>query len=78
VLKCCSRSLPPVLNSARQTGSVLGIALFGSLRGGNGAFITGAHVALVIAAALLLATAAMTAFSRPVSARTRQPERARS
>src|SRR5258707_7864188 len=46
-----------VLNATRQTGSVLGVALFGSLVGGANAFITGAHVSLVISAAVLLAAA---------------------
>jgi hypothetical protein len=35
-----------VLNATRQTGSVLGVALFGSLAGG-GSFIAGAHASLV-------------------------------
>jgi DHA2 family methylenomycin A resistance protein-like MFS transporter len=47
-----------VLNSTRQTGSVLGVALFGSLIGQANAFMTGTHAALVISAALLLAAAA--------------------
>src|SRR6202012_4587999 len=42
-----------VLNATRQTGSVLGVAVFGALIGGS-AFITGAHAALVISAALLV------------------------
>jgi MFS transporter, DHA2 family, methylenomycin A resistance protein len=46
-----------VLNATRQTGSVLGVALFGSLVGGNNAFMTGAHASLVISAAVLLAGA---------------------
>src|SRR6266704_1321519 len=46
-----------VLNATRQTGSVLGVALFGSLGGGDNAFIAGAHASLVIAAAVLLAGA---------------------
>lgn len=46
------------LNSARQTGSALGVALFGSLVAGN--FVLGAHRALAVCAALLLATAAVT------------------
>lgn len=46
-----------VLNATRQTGSVLGVALFGSLVGGGNAFITGAHASLVISAAVLLAGA---------------------
>jgi MFS transporter, DHA2 family, methylenomycin A resistance protein len=47
-----------VLNSTRQTGSVLGVALFGSLVGGSDAFMSGAHAALVISACLLLAAGA--------------------
>jgi DHA2 family methylenomycin A resistance protein-like MFS transporter len=50
-----------VLNSARQTGSVLGVALFGSLIGGAGDFLLGAHVALVVSALLLVAAAAIIA-----------------
>jgi DHA2 family methylenomycin A resistance protein-like MFS transporter len=47
-----------VLNATRQTGSVLGVALFGSLAGQADAFIAGAHASLVISAALLLAAGA--------------------
>src|ERR1700760_4872289 len=47
-----------VLNSTRQTGSVLGVALFGSLIGQSGGFMAGTHAALVISAALLLVAAA--------------------
>lgn len=47
-----------VLNATRQTGSVLGVALFGSLVGGEGAFMRGLHLALVISAAVLLLAAA--------------------
>jgi DHA2 family methylenomycin A resistance protein-like MFS transporter len=43
-----------VLNATRQTGSVLGVALFGSLAGGAGTFMAGAHQALIISACLLL------------------------
>jgi len=39
-----------VLNSTRQTGSVLGVALFGSLIGQSSAFMAGTHAALVISA----------------------------
>ncbi|WLA83290.1 MFS transporter [Bradyrhizobium elkanii] len=46
-----------VLNATRQTGSVLGVALFGSLVAGNNAFMTGVHASLVISAAVLLAGA---------------------
>src|ERR1700733_1187307 len=47
-----------VLNATRQTGSVLGVALFGSLVGQVNAFMAGAHAALIISASLLLAAAA--------------------
>jgi MFS transporter, DHA2 family, methylenomycin A resistance protein len=47
-----------VLNSTRQTGSVLGVALFGSLIGQPGGFVAGAHASLVISACWLLAAAA--------------------
>jgi len=53
-----------VLNATRQTGSVLGVALFGSLLGATGAFTTGARIALIISIALLLAAAAAIAFGR--------------
>jgi DHA2 family methylenomycin A resistance protein-like MFS transporter len=43
-----------VLNATRQTGSVLGVALFGSLAGQANAFIAGAHASLAISTALLL------------------------
>jgi DHA2 family methylenomycin A resistance protein-like MFS transporter len=42
-----------VLNSARQTGSVLGVALFGSLVGQANTFIPGLREALIISAVLL-------------------------
>ena len=47
-----------VLNATRQTGSVLGVALFGSLIAEDSAFMAGTHAALVISAALLLVAAA--------------------
>jgi len=43
-----------VLNAMRQTGSAIGVALFGSLLSGAGGFIAGVRIALVIAAALAL------------------------
>jgi hypothetical protein len=43
----------------RQTGSVVGVALFGSLIAGEQGFIAGAHLALLIATALLLAGGAV-------------------
>jgi MFS transporter, DHA2 family, methylenomycin A resistance protein len=48
------------LNSARQTGSMIGVALFGSLIAGGGRLVPGLHIALVIATALVLAVAALT------------------
>jgi DHA2 family methylenomycin A resistance protein-like MFS transporter len=50
-----------VLNSTRQTGSVLGVALFGSLLGGADGFLFGARVALIISVVLLTAAAAVIA-----------------
>jgi MFS transporter, DHA2 family, methylenomycin A resistance protein len=47
-----------VLNATRQTGSVLGVALFGSLVGQADAFMAGAHASLVISAWVLFAAAA--------------------
>jgi DHA2 family methylenomycin A resistance protein-like MFS transporter len=47
-----------VLNATRQTGSVLGVALFGSLIGEGDAFISGARASLIISAILLLIAAA--------------------
>src|SRR6202012_893863 len=44
-----------VLTATRQTGSVVRVTLFGLLVGRIGAFMTGAHAALVISASLLLA-----------------------
>jgi DHA2 family methylenomycin A resistance protein-like MFS transporter len=44
-----------VLNATRQTGSVLGVALFGALVGRSGAFMSGMHASLAIAAAALVA-----------------------
>jgi MFS transporter, DHA2 family, methylenomycin A resistance protein len=47
-----------VLNATRQTGSVLGVALFGSLAGQHDTLLHGAHLSLVISAGLLLVAAA--------------------
>jgi DHA2 family methylenomycin A resistance protein-like MFS transporter len=46
-----------VLNATRQTGSVLGVALFGSLVNQADAFLPGARDALIISAILLLSAA---------------------
>ncbi len=43
-----------VFNALRQTGSVLGVAFFGSLLSGSDGFVGGAKIALLIAAALSL------------------------
>ena len=51
------------LNTARQTGSVIGVALFGSLIAG-GRVVSGLHIGLVIAAALSLAVAVVGARTR--------------
>ncbi len=58
-----------MLNATRQTGSVLGVALFGPLLGAAGAFMTGARIALIISIALLLAAAAAILFGRDIRAR---------
>jgi len=55
-----------VLNSTRQTGSVLGVALFGSLIGQSGAFLSGANASLIISAVLLGGAAASIAFGARV------------
>jgi MFS transporter, DHA2 family, methylenomycin A resistance protein len=44
-----------VLNATRQTGSVLGVALFGSLVAGS--FMTGLHASLIISTIVLLTAA---------------------
>ncbi|MET3908880.1 DHA2 family methylenomycin A resistance protein-like MFS transporter [Bradyrhizobium sp. S3.3.6] len=46
-----------VLNATRQTGSVLGVALFGSLVASDSAFMIGLHQSLIISAAVLLLAA---------------------
>lgn len=48
-----------VLNATRQTGSVLGVALFGALVGRSSVFIAGLHAALIISAVVLLAAGAV-------------------
>jgi len=62
-----------VLNATRQTGSVLGVALFGSLVGGSGAFMSGAHQSLVISALLLLLGATAIWSGAVVKPSSRQP-----
>jgi MFS transporter, DHA2 family, methylenomycin A resistance protein len=53
-----------VLNATRQTGSVLGVALFGSLAGQARAFMTGLRASLVISAGVLLAASAAIWFGK--------------
>jgi len=50
-----------VLNATRQTGSVIGVALFGSLVGREDAFISGVRTALIISIILLIGAALMIA-----------------
>jgi DHA2 family methylenomycin A resistance protein-like MFS transporter len=50
-----------VLNASRQVGSAVGVALFGALVGDGGSFRSGLTASLIIAAALLAATAAANA-----------------
>src|SRR6266566_2770962 len=47
-----------VLNATRQTGSVLGVALFGSLAGQENSFMAGMHASLLISTCLLFAAGA--------------------
>lgn len=47
------------LNAMRQTGSLLGIALFGSLIAGHGRFFSGLHAALVISIVVLALAAVL-------------------
>ncbi len=49
------------LNSMRQTGSVIGVALFGSLIAGHGRLTSGTQLALVISIGGLVAAAGLTA-----------------
>jgi MFS transporter, DHA2 family, methylenomycin A resistance protein len=58
-----------VLNATRQTGSVVGVALFGSLAGGGGGFLAGLREALVVSAALLLGAAATIAIGGRIDKR---------
>ena len=54
-----------VLNATRQTGSVLGVALFGSLVAAEGAFMAGLHLSLVVSATVLLLAAVVIGFGVP-------------
>ncbi len=57
-----------VLNATRQTGSVIGVALYGSLLERKGAFMSGVHMSLVISTVLFAAAGA----AALLGARTRQ------
>src|SRR5262249_32952774 len=48
-----------VLNSTRQTGSVIGVALFGSLLDQTNTFLAGTRIALIISAALLISASTL-------------------
>lgn len=54
-----------VLNATRQTGSVLGVALFGSLVAAEGAFMAGFHLSLVLSTSVLLLAAIVIGFGTP-------------
>ncbi|RXG85426.1 MULTISPECIES: MFS transporter [Bradyrhizobium] len=54
-----------VLNATRQTGSVLGVALFGSLVASDRAFMTGLYLSLVVSAAVLLIAAGVIGIGAP-------------
>jgi DHA2 family methylenomycin A resistance protein-like MFS transporter len=51
-----------VLNATRQTGSVIGVALFGAIVSHAAGFVTGAHAVLFTCIALLLSPASIVAF----------------
>jgi DHA2 family methylenomycin A resistance protein-like MFS transporter len=59
-----------VLNATRQTGSVLGVALFGSLVASEGAFMAGLRASLVVSATVLLLVAAVIGIGAPSRGRT--------
>jgi len=62
-----------VLNAMRQTGSAIGVALFGSLLNGAAGFVAGIRVALVIAAALALVAVVATLIGVPRRMESRAP-----
>ncbi len=59
-----------VLNATRQTGSVIGVALFGAIVGQAGHFMAGTHSVLLICIALLIGSACVIAL--PVKGRSAQ------
>jgi MFS transporter, DHA2 family, methylenomycin A resistance protein len=52
------------LNTLRQTGSAIGVALFGSLLAGGGGFTAGVHTSLAITVGLCVAIGALTPLLR--------------
>jgi DHA2 family methylenomycin A resistance protein-like MFS transporter len=54
-----------VLNAMRQTGSVLGVALFGSLLGVSAGFLQGTRIALLISATLMICAFVAVLFGVP-------------
>jgi MFS transporter, DHA2 family, methylenomycin A resistance protein len=73
VSKQYSGTASGVLNAMRQTGSVIGVALFGALLGGPGEFVAGVRIALTIAAALALFALVATLCGVPRRAKTPAP-----
>ena len=59
-----------VLNATRQTGSVIGVALFGAIVGQADHFMAGTYTVLLICIALLIGSACVIAV--PVSSRSAQ------
>jgi len=60
-----------VLNSARQTGAALGVAVFGALLTTPGQFVRGMHTAMTMAAAVSLTAALVWWFASKAMARQR-------
>ena len=67
------------LNTSRQAGSAIGVALFGSLLAGRAGFVAGVHASLVIALGLAVAVAGLSALiggrGRVAHAARRRPAR---
>ncbi|HEY4163879.1 MAG TPA: MFS transporter, partial [Dongiaceae bacterium] len=53
-----------VLNSARQTGSVIGVALFGAFVSEQGDFMSGMHIALMVSGGLLIVSTVLALWGR--------------
>lgn len=53
-----------VLNAARQVGSVIGVALLGSLVNGQGLFVPGFHTAMAVAGLAFLSACGLTLLTR--------------